>query len=95
MAYQSLLTAALVGLLFHSVHVSAVTVPETNLTKTTRACQPPHDVYPFCNASLPMADRVRDLISRLELSEIPPLLTARARGGESVGCIVVCARSFC
>lgn len=42
-----------------------------------RACVPPHNVYPFCNASLPMNDRVDNLISLLTLEEKPYLLVAR------------------
>lgn len=52
---------------------------------TTRACRPPHDRWPFCNTSLPLLERVDDLISRLDASEIPPLLTAREGGGGSPG----------
>ena len=46
-------------------------------TKIPRACLPPHDTYPFCNASLPLTTRVDDLISRLTLDEKPTLLVAR------------------
>jgi hypothetical protein len=42
-----------------------------------RACVPPHDHYPFCNASLPLSDRLDDLIGHLTLDEKPFLLTAR------------------
>lgn len=42
-----------------------------------RACVPPHDVYPFCDPSLPLDVRLDDLISRLTLEEKPYLLTAR------------------
>jgi beta-D-xylosidase 4 len=42
-----------------------------------RACVPPHDAYPFCNAKLPKEQRVDDLISRLTLEEKPYLLVAR------------------
>ena len=42
-----------------------------------RACVPPHDAYPFCNAKLPKEQRVNDLISRLTLEEKPYLLVAR------------------
>ena len=41
--------------------------------KIPRACLPPHDTYPFCNASLPLTTRVDDLISRLTLDEKPTL----------------------
>eukprot|EP01065_Artemidia_motanka_P043512 TRINITY_DN603_c0_g1_i1.p1 TRINITY_DN603_c0_g1~~TRINITY_DN603_c0_g1_i1.p1 ORF type:complete len:790 (+),score=175.63 TRINITY_DN603_c0_g1_i1:58-2370(+) len=42
-----------------------------------RACLPPHDKYPFCDPSVPMAKRVDDLISRLTLEEKPYLMVAR------------------
>lgn len=42
-----------------------------------RACVPPHDVYPFCDPSLPLDVRLDDLISLLTLEEKPFLLTAR------------------
>ena len=42
-----------------------------------RPCVAPHDGYPFCNTSLPLAARVDDLISRLTLDEKPYLLVAR------------------
>jgi len=38
---------------------------------------PPHDTYPFCDTSLPLNDRVNDLIGRLTLEEKPYLLVAR------------------
>ena len=42
-----------------------------------RACAPPHDSYPFCDATLPKEERVNDLIQRLQLHEKPRLLVAR------------------
>ena len=36
-----------------------------NFTRDTRACQPPHDKYPFCDTSRPLSDRLGDLISRI------------------------------
>ena len=42
-----------------------------------KACEPPHASYGFCNASLPIAERVDDLIGRLTLEEKPYLLVAR------------------
>ena len=42
-----------------------------------RACEPPHDKYPFCNPKLALVDRVDDLIQRLTLAEKPYLLIAR------------------
>ena len=48
-----------------------------NVTVETRACQPPHDHYPFCDTTLSIDDRVNDLVSRIDLSDKGPLLTAR------------------
>eukprot|EP00937_MAST-01D_sp_MAST-1D-sp2_P002954 g2954.t1 len=48
---------------------------------TQFACRPPHDGYPFCNASLPVDERVRDLIARIDDKDKPNLLTARGLGG--------------
>lgn len=68
--------------LFLLATATAVTVPATNVTAETRACQPPHDKYPFCDTSLPVEQRVKNLISLLADDEKPPLLTAREGGGE-------------
>jgi xylan 1,4-beta-xylosidase len=38
---------------------------------------PPHDAYPFCNTSLPLEARVRDLVARVHDADKPGLLTAR------------------
>jgi hypothetical protein len=59
--------------------------PTPNVTVTTRACQPPHAKYAFCNVSKSLDDRLDDLIGRLQDDEIPPLLTAREGGGGSPG----------
>lgn len=58
------------------------TTKATTKTFDTRACQPPFDTLPYCNASLPTVERVADLISRIWASPeavkaIPYLLTAR------------------
>ena len=45
------------------------------------ACRPPHDTYPFCNRSLPVSERVADLVARVPDEDKPNLLTARGRGG--------------
>lgn len=66
-------------------HTLAKTVPGTNNTVETRACLPPHDIYPFCNTSLSLEDRVKNLIELLQDDEKPPLLTAREGGGGSPG----------
>ena len=59
--------------------------PTPNVTVATRACQPPHDTYAFCDASKSLDERLDDLIGRLQDDEIPPLLTAREGGGGSPG----------
>ena len=41
------------------------------------ACLPPHDHYPFCNITLALDDRVRNLISLIPNNIKPALLTAR------------------
>ena len=61
------------------------TVPASNFTLTSRACQPPFDALAFCNISLPTPVRVTALISLLKDEEIAPQLTARHRGGGSPG----------
>ena len=45
------------------------------------ACEPhsSHDHYPFCNTSLPLNERVHDLVGRIHESDKPKLLTARSR----------------
>lgn len=54
------------------------TTTPTNNEGIPRACVPPHHHhYPFCNHSLPLSERIDDLISRLTLEEKPMLLTAR------------------
>ena len=68
--------SALVAACVASV-VTAQSIPQSNTTLLTRACRPGFDGYPFCNTSLPVSERVADLIGRLQPSDIPPLLTAR------------------
>lgn len=58
----------------------AQSIPQSNTTLVTRACRPGFDTYPFCNTTLSVTERVADLISRLELTDIPPLMTARHGG---------------
>lgn len=41
------------------------------------ACLPPHDIYPFCNLSLPLEARIDNLLSLIHDDEKPNLLTAR------------------
>jgi len=60
----------------------AQTVPATNKSLTTRACFAKPD-FPFCNTSLPLDDRIANLISLLEEAEIVPQLQARHGGGGS------------
>jgi len=45
---------------------------------------PKHHTYLFCNTSLPLSERIDDLISRLTLEEKPTLLTARYSPKSSV-----------
>lgn len=63
----------------------AKTVRADNVTFTTRACQPPHDTYDFCNTSLPLSARVASLIAELHDDEVPSQLTARHHGGGNPG----------
>ena len=66
---------------------TAKTVPQNNITVTSRACQPPNDQYPFCNTALSVDERVNDLIERLwtvNASVIPQMLTARNQGRSAV-----------
>ena len=71
-ARLSALYAACIGAI-----VVGQSIPQGNVTLLTRACRPGFDSYPFCNTTLSIDERVADLINRLELSDIPPLLTAR------------------
>ena len=61
------------------------TIDQNTVTYDTRACRPGFDKFPFCDTNLPQAQRIADLIGRLELGDIPPLLTARHGGGGSPG----------
>jgi hypothetical protein len=61
---------------------AAKTVNVTTTTYDTRACQPPHDTYPFCNTELPLGSRIADLIGRIQDPEIPAQLTARHSAGQ-------------
>jgi hypothetical protein len=62
---------------------AAITAPSTNVTFTTRACQPPHDTFPFCDTTRPLAERVADLLARLQDADVPPQLTARHGPGQA------------
>jgi hypothetical protein len=42
-----------------------------------RACEKPHNKFPFCDPGRPTGERVLNLISLLRADEKPPLLTAR------------------
>jgi hypothetical protein len=64
---------------------AAKTVPETTVTASTRACQPPYDTFPFCDTTLSLDARVKDLVSRIPDADVPPQLTARHGGGGSPG----------
>jgi len=61
------------------------TVPSNDNTRSTRACLPPYNTYPFCDTSLSIDERVHNLISLLQTEEKPHLLTARNGGGGSPG----------
>ena len=55
-----------------------VTLTQTNAQGADKiACLPPHDHYPFCNQSLPLDDRVHNLISLIPDNIKAALLTAR------------------
>lgn len=68
-AYSALLLLVSPALPVASTNASAPPIP--------KACEPPHDQYPFCDATLPLDQRLDDLIGRLVLGEKPYLLTAR------------------
>ena len=68
-----------------SLAARAQTVPASTTTLDTRACQPPYDAFPFCNAALSLDARVRDLVSRIDAANVAPQLTARHGGGDSPG----------
>ena len=66
------------------------TVPSNTVTYDTRACQPPHDTYPFCNPGLSLDERVNDLIERIWVvsnQTIPLLLTARSMGKNNISAL--------
>ncbi len=65
------------------VLVRGQTTLQTNKTVASRACQPPHDTYAFCNPALSVATRVQSVIDAVwqNASWIPPMLTARHNGG--------------
>jgi beta-glucosidase-like glycosyl hydrolase len=69
---------------------SGQTVPANTVTYDTRACQPPHDTYPFCNPELSLDERVNDLIERIWVvanETIPLLLTARSMGKNNISAL--------
>lgn len=77
--------AAAAALLLLAAGAAARTVPQTNTTLATRACQPPYDKFVFCDTSRSLDERVDDLITQVwaaNASAIPFLLTAR-NGGHS------------
>jgi beta-D-xylosidase 4 len=85
---MSLRLAALALLSCTSAH--AQTVPANTVTYDTRACQPPHDTYPFCNSALSLDERVNDLIERIwavSNETIPLLLTARSMGKNNISAL--------
>ena len=46
------------------------------------ACHAGFDHFPFCDVALPTADRVADLVARINDTDKPNLLTARGLGGK-------------
>lgn len=70
-----------------ALSAEAKTTPVNNLTVSTRACQGAFLALPYCDTSLPIAQRVEDFIARLwqNSSWIPPQLTARHGGGGNPG----------
>ena len=66
-------------------YASCQTVNVNTDTVDTRACQGQFADFPFCDTSKSITERVNDLISRLEDSEIVPQLTARHNGGGNPG----------
>eukprot|EP00038_Savillea_parva_P000253 m.95117 g.95117 ORF g.95117 m.95117 type:complete len:954 (-) comp10088_c0_seq1:7-2868(-) len=54
----------------------------TGNTPNPFACRPPHDTFPFCDTSMPVHQRVLDLIGRINDTDKPNLLTARGHGGD-------------
>ena len=74
----------LVGL-GYTFSTNAQTVPITNTTVSTRACQPPFNTFPFCDVTQSLDIRVKDLISRILDEDIAPQVTARHGGGDSPG----------
>ncbi len=85
------LSSAIVQMLRSLIVLGAVslgsgqTVPVTTKTYDTRACQAPYNTFRFCNTSLSIEERVADLVSQLQDSEIVPQITARHGGGGSPG----------
>ena len=72
--------------------VSAQTVPANSVTLDTRACQPPHDTFPFCDTRLSLDERVNDLIARVWATSedvIPEILTARNMGKSNLSALGV------
>jgi hypothetical protein len=75
------LAAAAAAVAVMAVRVAGKTVPATNVTVATRACQGAFASFPFCNTSLSVHDRVLDLIGRLQPSDIAPQVRGRGGGG--------------
>ena len=60
---------------------SAVTVPVTDLTYTSRACRPGFDHYQFCNTSLSKGERLDSLLSLVNDTDVVNFMTARETQG--------------
>ena len=77
--------AGALALFFHLC--ASKTIPVSNETVSSRACQGEFLSLPYCDTSLSLDARVEDFIQRLwaNSSWIPPLLTARHGGGGNPG----------
>ncbi len=60
------------------------TVQANTKTYDERVCQPPFDQFPFCDSSLPLGQRVSDIVDRIIQiggTAVTSQLTARPHGG--------------
>jgi hypothetical protein len=62
-----------------AIVVAATTMAAATSAPAGHACQPGHNssALPFCNASLPITERVRDLVGRLSVDEKAHLIAIR------------------
>eukprot|EP00250_Pteridium_aquilinum_P005814 c15850_g1_i1 orf=355-2799(+) len=66
--------------LFNKIHL-----PEVRASNITYACSPPYASYTFCNTSMPVEERVGDLVGRLSLEEKVVQLVNKASGVARLG----------